>query len=61
MSYQQPPQAEPTVRVSAGTAVKIGFFGAIGAFLFSLILSIVGFVGVVILTALGVGVFDRLG
>ena len=29
------------VRISAGTAIKIGFFGAFGALLFSLIISVI--------------------
>lgn len=31
----------PTLRVSAGTAIKIGFFGAFGAMLFGLIVSVI--------------------
>ena len=51
------------VRVSAGTAVKIGFFGALGALLFSLILSIIGIIIVVVLAALGIGagLLERFG
>jgi uncharacterized Tic20 family protein len=45
------------VRVSAGTAVKIGFFGALGALLFSLVLSVVLGVVALVLAAIGVGVF----
>ncbi|MET1004081.1 MAG: hypothetical protein ABWX96_00965 [Propionibacteriaceae bacterium] len=43
------------LRISAGTAVKIGFFGSLGALLFSLILSLIGFIIVLILLALGIG------
>ena len=51
MSLQNPPtqpsvtypQRQP-VSISAGTAMKIGFFGAFGALLFSIIVSIIGFV-----------------
>lgn len=56
MSYQTPssqqsvtcPQRQP-VSISAGTAMKIGFFGAFGALLFSIIVSIIGFVIVLVL------------
>ena len=44
------------VRVSAGTAVKIGFFGALGATLFSLVLSIIGVIVVIVLALLGIGI-----
>jgi uncharacterized Tic20 family protein len=50
--YSTGPQ---TVRISAGTAIKIGFFGSLGALLFSLILSLIGLVIVLILLALGIG------
>lgn len=49
MTTQEMPAVDtrpPTVRIGAGTAIKIGFFGAFGAFLFGLIVS-------VILTVLG--------
>lgn len=48
------------VRVSAGTAVKIGFFGALGALLFSLILSVILGIIALVLAAIGVGVFRNL-
>ncbi|MFP5289270.1 MAG: hypothetical protein ACLGI9_26285 [Thermoanaerobaculia bacterium] len=51
----------PTVRVSAGTAVKIGFFGAIGAFLFSVMVSIVIGVAALVLAALGFGLGGLVG
>ncbi len=54
MTNQYSTVSQP-VRISAGTAVKIGFFGSLGALLFSLILSVVGAVIVLILLALGVG------
>ena len=44
------------VRISAGTAVKIGFFGALGATLFSLVLTLIGVLVVIVLALLGVGV-----
>jgi hypothetical protein len=49
------------VRISAGTAVKIGFFGALGAFLFSLILSLIAVVVGLVLTAAGFGFLKYLG
>ncbi len=51
------------VRISASTAVKIGFFGSLGALLFSLIVSVVFGVIVLVLLALGVGggLFHQLG
>jgi hypothetical protein len=48
------------VRISASTAVKIGFFGALGALLFSLILSIILGIIALILAAVGVGIFSHL-
>jgi len=56
MSYQTPPTQQTatypqrqTVSISAGTAMKIGFFGAFGALLFSIIVSVIGFVIVLVL------------
>jgi hypothetical protein len=56
MSYQTPPTQQSatypqrqTVSISAGTAMKIGFFGAFGALLFSIIVSVVGLVIVLVL------------
>jgi hypothetical protein len=54
MTNQYSTSSQP-VRISAGTAIKIGFFGSLGALLFSLILSAIGFIIVLILLALGVG------
>jgi uncharacterized Tic20 family protein len=51
-----PSGAPQPVRISAGTAVKIGFFGALGATLFSVALSIVGVLVVIVLALLGVGI-----
>jgi len=56
MTYQ-PPQTQQsvtypqrqTVSISAGTAMKIGFFGALGALLFSIIVTIIGAVIVLVL------------
>lgn len=54
-SSSSPSSASPSpLRVSAGTAVKIGFFGALGATLFSLILSAVASVVIIVLVLLGV-------
>lgn len=47
-TYGQGPQK---VTVSAGTAFKIGFMGALGATVFSLILSVVAGIVVLILVA----------
>lgn len=62
-SYSTPTSASPVpstvpqaVKISAGTAVKIGFFGALGATLFSLVLSIVVGLVLFILALLGIGV-----
>lgn len=50
MSYQTPPQQSTTylqrqtVSISAGTAMKIGFFGAFGALLLSIVVSVIVFV-----------------
>ena len=46
----------PKLNISAGTAVKLGFFGALGATLFSLILSALAVVVVVLLALLGFSV-----
>ncbi len=43
----------PRVRVGAGTALKIGFFGALGATLFSLLLGVVLAVVTLVLAAGG--------
>jgi hypothetical protein len=62
-SYSTPSSASPVsstvpqpVKISAGTAVKIGFFGALGATLFSLVLSLVVGLVLFILALLGIGV-----
>jgi hypothetical protein len=56
MSYQTPP-TQPSVTypqrqpltISAGTAMKIGFFGAFGALLFSIVVAVIGVVIVLVL------------
>jgi hypothetical protein len=50
----------PTARISAGTAVKIGFFGALGVLLFSVVMTAIGIIGAVVLTAVGVSVVEFL-
>jgi uncharacterized membrane protein len=47
------PYAQSPVRISAGTAVKLGFFAALGAFLFWLIVSVFFLVIGLILAAAG--------
>ncbi len=50
------PSAAQALRITAGTAVKIGFFGALGATLFSLVLSVVIGLVLFVLALLGVGI-----
>lgn len=51
-SYNAAPPVPPAVTVTAGTAIKIGFFGALGAFLLWLIVSVVlGIVGIILAAA----------
>lgn len=57
-SYQS--QGPQTVRVSAGTAVKIGFFGALGVMLFSLILSVFAAIIGLVLAAIGFNIADLI-
>jgi hypothetical protein len=56
MSYSSSssPSSPSLVRIGAGTAIKIGFFGALGATLFSLVLSAIIGVVVFVLVLLGV-------
>ena len=61
MSYQTPPAQQSvtypqrqTVTISAGTAMKIGFFGAFGALLFSIIVSVIALV-ITLVLGLSVG------
>lgn len=54
--YSSASTTSPPVRISAGTAVKIGFFGALGATLFSLILSLVVGIVIFVLALLGIGI-----
>ena len=48
------------IRISAGTAIKIGFFGALGALLFSLIISVIAGIVALILAAAGFGILNNL-
>ena len=53
MSTQPSSQSPRKVQVAAGTALKAGFFGALGAFLFYLVISVVlGVVALVLAVAL---------
>ncbi|MBM7799616.1 putative Tic20 family protein [Microlunatus panaciterrae] len=54
------PNLPVPVRISAGTAIKIGFFGAFGALLFSLILSIILGLIALVLAAAGISIFQQL-
>lgn len=47
------------VTISAGTAVKIGFFGSLGALLFSLILGVIALIVSVVLAAVGFSLFSQ--
>jgi hypothetical protein len=50
------------IQISAGAAIKLGFFAALGAALFSLILTIVaGAIGVVIALIFGTSLFALFG
>jgi hypothetical protein len=53
-NYSSSSPSPSAVRISAGTALKIGFFGALGATLFSLILSVIASVVIFVLVLLGV-------
>jgi hypothetical protein len=48
----------PKVRITAGTAFKLGFFGALGLFVFYLIISIV--FGIFAAIALAAGILPNL-
>ena len=56
------PSGRPSFDISAGTAIKLGFFAALGATLFSLILTVVaGVIGVVIALIFGTSLFALFG
>jgi hypothetical protein len=60
MSTQYPGQ--PSIDITAGTAIKLGFFAALGAALFSLILTVVaGVIGVIIAVIFGTSLFALFG
>ena len=48
----------PKVRITAGTAFKLGFFGALGIFVFYLIISII--FGIIAMIALAAGILPSL-
>lgn len=48
------------VSVSAGTAFKIGFFGAFGAAVAGILLSVIFFIVGLLLAAAGVGILENL-
>ncbi len=52
------PADPPKMRITAGTAFKLGFFGALGIFVFYLIVSIV--FGILAIIALAAGVLPNL-
>ena len=49
----------PKVRITAGTAFKLGFFGALGIFVCYLVISVV--FGILALIALAAGILPNLG
>jgi len=53
-----PPAELPKVRITAGSAFKLGFFGALGLFVFYLIISVV--FGIVAVVALAAGLLPSL-
>ncbi|MGO1974884.1 MAG: hypothetical protein ACTH2Q_18175 [Propionibacteriaceae bacterium] len=55
----QPYGTQSPVTISAGTAIKIGFFGSLGAVLFSLILGVIALVVSVVLAAVGFSMFNQ--
>jgi hypothetical protein len=58
-STQISPPAEPTkLRITAGSAFKLGFFGALGLFVFYLIISVI--FGIIAAMALAAGLLPTL-
>ena len=53
-----PPADPPKVRITAGTAFKLGFFGALGLFVFYLIISVI--FGIFAAIALAAGLLPTL-
>jgi hypothetical protein len=58
MSNSYPMTEPPKVKITAGTAFKLGFFGALGIFVFYLIISIV--FGILAVIALAAGILPNL-
>ena len=54
----EPPADLPKVRITAGSAFKLGFFGALGLFVFYLIISVI--FGIVAAVALAAGLLPSL-
>jgi len=52
------PAESPTLRITAGSAFKLGFFGALGLFVFYLILSVI--FGIAAVVALAAGLLPSL-
>ncbi len=58
-SYATTASADPPkMRITAGTAFKLGFFGALGIFVFYLVVSVV--FGILAIIALAAGVLPNL-
>ena len=57
-SYAMTEPEPPKVRITAGTAFKLGFFGALGFFVFYLVISIV--FGIFATIALAAGLLPNL-
>ncbi len=57
-SYATATTEPPKVRITAGSAFKLGFFGALGIFVFYLIISIV--FGILAMIALAAGILPNL-
>ena len=58
MSNSFAPADPPKVQITAGTAFKLGFFGALGLFVFYLVISIV--FGILAIIALAAGILPNL-
>jgi hypothetical protein len=55
---EQSPLEPPKLRITAGSAFKLGFFGALGLFVFYLIISVI--FGIVAAVALAAGLLPTL-
>jgi hypothetical protein len=53
-----PPAESPRLRITAGSAFKLGFFGALGLFVFYLIISVI--FGIIAAMALAAGLLPTL-